>query len=610
MNDLDFPPVYEELKEQRRRRRLLLGLPLATVFLIGAYFGVPAVVHEIRGWQSRRLAREAEDLVERAKWPEASSKARDAYALRPTEPEAWRAVARLLNRTDQRRAALEWWKRLAASSQYTLDDRRDYAGSALFVDALPEAAAQINGLPTVGDKFEPRDALLISQLALRQKDFARAVAFARRALTDTRAKPNELISAALQIVGLTPRDSADYAVAWGQLVKLARDPANALSLNALNLLADPQILPPLESWPAVPGTSAVGGPAGMTPEEIATALDHHPQARSEDRLRAWELRLRTDPSHAGQLLSEAGARFSNSDDGTLASLVQFLNAHGQAEISLQVLSPDRAEQSAELSSAYMGTLDMLGLWREMKDALATARLRLDPVAQHVYLATARTKSNEPQGADVEWQRALDSAGTDANKLLALAAYEEQMGVWAAADAAYAAAVAAAPEQRAVYTARAQLTLRRGQLPTARQRWAEIVRRWPDDMAARVAMAYCDLLLGGTGADAVRDGEAARSLASTLPPNWPARATLALARLRSDQAVTAMLAFNGDRGAMDPQAQPGADVPSGARAVWAVTLAANGWHTEAERAAHQVADTTLLPEERALIAPLLTPAARP
>ncbi len=275
-----------------------------------------------------------------------------------------------------------------------------------------------------------------------------------------------------------------------------------------------------------------------------------------------------------------------------------------------MLPADRAAQTQELSLAYVDALAASARWQDIKDALTADRLRLDPVARRMYLGTARMKTNEPEGADVEWQRAQEAAGKDGGKLATLAAFEDRVGAFAAADSAYAAAIAAAPEQRASYTARGELALRRGQTALARELWAEISRQWPGDTEARAKEAYFDLLLGSAGIDANRDGQAAKPLALRQPADWSARATLALARLREGQAFTVLAAFSGDRGTMDPQAQPGADVPSGARAVWAVTLAANGWHTEAERAAHQVADTTLLPEERALIAPLLTPAARP
>ena len=62
---------------------------------VAIYFAAPPIGGAIKAWQSRRLAREAFALIDQKKLNEAAAKARDAYVLRFTEPESWRAVARV-----------------------------------------------------------------------------------------------------------------------------------------------------------------------------------------------------------------------------------------------------------------------------------------------------------------------------------------------------------------------------------------------------------------------------------------------------------------------------------------------------------------------------------
>jgi hypothetical protein len=107
-DDLDLRPP-EEIRARRIRRFVFLGAIAAAVLGVGIYFAAPFVGGAIKGWQSRRLAREAFALIDQQKWNEATAKARDAYVLRFTEPESWRAVARVASRTGQWAAALEWW---------------------------------------------------------------------------------------------------------------------------------------------------------------------------------------------------------------------------------------------------------------------------------------------------------------------------------------------------------------------------------------------------------------------------------------------------------------------------------------------------------------------
>jgi hypothetical protein len=86
-------------------------------------------------------------------------------------------------------------------------------------------------------------------------------------------------------------------------------------------------------------------------------------------------------------------------------------------------------------------------------------------------------------------------------------------------------------------------------------------------------------------------------AKCAPYNWQARATVALAQLRLGHYAEALEAFKGIK------AQEGS--PVGPLAVRAVALDANGWKEGAKGDARVLRAAPLLPEERALIAPLLS-----
>src|SRR5437016_6513920 len=137
-DDLDLTPP-EEIRARRIKLLVFLGAVAACVLGVAIYFAGPPIGGAIKAWQSRRLAREAFALIEQKKWSDANAKARDAYLLRPTEPEPWRAIARLASRTGQGTAALEWWKKLDEEHRLTIEDRRDYAAAALVAGELAVA---------------------------------------------------------------------------------------------------------------------------------------------------------------------------------------------------------------------------------------------------------------------------------------------------------------------------------------------------------------------------------------------------------------------------------------------------------------------------------------
>src|SRR5262249_9811832 len=172
-------------------------------FGVAIYFAAPRIGAEIKAWQSRRVAREAFVLIDQGKWTEADEKARNAVMLHPSEPEAWRAAARLLSRMGNGTAALEWWKKLDEAHRLTTEDRREYAGAALTAGELPTAAKQVEILIAQRDGPAPIDIVLAGQVAARQNDRVLALDYAERALTDKRAKPYDILSAATLVLAPT-----------------------------------------------------------------------------------------------------------------------------------------------------------------------------------------------------------------------------------------------------------------------------------------------------------------------------------------------------------------------------------------------------------------------
>jgi len=676
-DDLDLRPP-EEIRAGRIRRFVFLGAIAAAVLGVGIYFAARPIGGAIKGWQSRRAAREAFTLIEQGKWSDANAKARDALFLRLTEPESWRAIARLASRTNQLSAALEWWKKIEDANRLTVEDRRDFITALVVSGEIALAAKQVEALLAQPGGPMPIDIVWAGQVAARQNNPELALDYAQRVLADKRAKPYDVLSAATLVLSLTSPDSQPYADAWQQIENAARDPKNPGSLESLVLLANEQAVRPMSpSNPALsiestpppqstlapqeqavsPGRSVAGGegrssPAvGLTNEastsemslgatsqptpatqsadtltlalvgtppapigrtmsltEVANALENHPDARPYHKLLALELRARQDPALADQYVADAVQRFGNAArlaqtyqggaepaDETLLALVTWLNNIGRPAKTLEVLPQELASQRQDLFLQYLNALGGLQRWNEIKDDLMSERFTIEPVLQHMYLAVAQTHLGSATGATNEWQRAMEVAKTP-EKLWVLAKYAEQNSANDIADAAYASSIKIEPNNREAYTGRLRLALAAGKTADAQTIAAEITQLWPDDAAARNQNAYLRLLLGASGEQAEAAEREADVLVKKEPRNWSARATLGLAYLRLGRKQEAFDAFRGIR-------VTGAE-PPGALAVRTAILAANGIEEGARNDALLLAAKTLLPEERALIAPLL------
>jgi hypothetical protein len=632
---------------------LFVAILAAAAVAVGIYFAARPVGGAIKAWQSRRLAREAFALIDQKKWNEAAAKARDAYFLRPGEPQSWRALARLASRTSQWAAALEWWKKIDDEHRLTIEDRRDFVGAGLMTGELTVAAKQVDALLAQRAAPAPIDIVFAGQVAARQSDPALALDYAERALADKRAKPYEILAATTLVLSVTSPYSRPYASAWQKIEAVARDPKNPGSLDALAVLANEQALPPLTSIgsnaalsldsrslprptpaaeEAAVAVATEGGsppqevplgstsqstpatesgdtvtlnlaatpprpPAGRTMSltEVANALENHPDARPFHKLLALEVRARQDPILTDQYVADAVQRFAVGDDETVAALAAWLNKIGRPAKTLELLPQARAVQRQDLFLQYINALAALQRWNDIKDLLSSERFPMQPVLQHMYLAVAQVHLGSATGATNEWQRALEVANTP-EKLLTLAKYAEQNSASDIADAAYSEAIKIAPKNREPYTGRLRIALAAGHTAQAQKIAAEIAQLWPDDAAARNQDAYLRLLLGASGDAAEAAEREANILVAKEPRNWQARATLGLACLRLGRNKDALAAIREPR-------VTGVE-PPGAMAVRAAILAANGYDEGARHDARLLGAKPLLPEERALIAPLL------
>jgi Flp pilus assembly protein TadD len=684
-NDFDLTPP-EEIRARRIKWFVLLGALVACALGVALYFAAPPIGGAIKAWQSRRLAREAFALIDQKKWPDANAKARDAYFLRPGEPQSWRAIARVASRTNQWAPAMDWWKKVDKAHQLTLQDRRDFLAAALATGELTVAAKQVDALLTQRGGPAPVDIMWAGQVASRQNDPVLALDYGQRVLADKRAKPYEILSAATLVLSLTSPYSQQYANAWKQIEDMAADPKNPGSLDALAVLANEQALPPVSavgrnsalsldtteapsarpatqgaasadataarvaispgaeppeatSLPAVgvpkespplgstppptPGvqsdealtltltTTPLPAPVGRTMSltEVANALENHPDARPLHKLLALEVRARQDPILTDEYVADAVELFGNASrlaqvyqggaefaDEMLVALVAWLNRIGRPAKTLEVLPEERAAQRRDLFVHYLNALAALQRWNEIKELLTSERFPIEPVLQHMYLAVAQAHVGSATAATNEWQRALEVANTS-EKLTALGKYAEQNSANDVADAAYSQTIKLTPKNRAAYGGRLRIALAAGRTTQAETIAAEIAQLWPDDAEARNQDAYLRLLLGASDGAATEAAERdAQVLVRKEPRNWLARATLGLACLRLGRKEDALAAIREPR-------VTGVE-PPGPLAVRVAILAANGYEDGARHDARILGAKPLLPEERALIAPLL------
>jgi tetratricopeptide (TPR) repeat protein len=250
---------------------------------------------------------------------------------------------------------------------------------------------------------------------------------------------------------------------------------------------------------------------------------------------------------------------------------------------------------------HVDALGALSRWDAIRRILENERFPLDPVIQHMYLARCFAQQGEKNGADNNWQHAIEDAAGDLSKLIMLGEYAEKNGAHDVAMTAYSAAVAVQPKSRPAQLGRLRATYATGDTKRIHEVLVELLAIWPNDTGLLNDEAYAHLLL--LPADTKPDSPEIRSIETVAqrllqdePASLPHRTLLALAMLKENRPYSALALY---RGLTVPQ---NAVSPSTV-AVHAAVLAASGQSDSAKDELQKIPSDKLLPEEKALIANL-------
>ncbi len=626
----DLPLSEFELRQRRKKQKKLLLIAAGILVLLGAgYAAARPTLNAVRGWQARRHAQRAFDFINQEKWGPARDEAEAGYQLRPTEPQAIRAVARLFSRAGQP-DGLKFWKELRARTSLTRADLRDEANLALraretaaAAESVKELLSKVEGGPTPGDW------LLAAQLAVQQQNLDAATIHVRQVFASTAATERDQFQATLTLDSvLRGKEAQDLSEVFRRLDALARG-TSSVSLDALVALAQ-------RIQNAPPGAH---GADALSTGDIIHALETHPLTAAQHKLLAIDLKIHEHPDDKDQLTQAAVDQYKTGDNPALIALAGWLNSHGEFQRELDAIPRQRAMQTRELFFQHVDALGALGRWDEIRRLIESEEFPLDPVVEHMYLARCFAQQGQASGAENNWARALQAAAGDVTKLLALAEYAEKNGVIDVAGAAYDAAVAVSPRARTAQQGRLRIAYAQRDTRKIHDILVELLKLWPNDTAVQNDEAYARLLLftsqsstapvpstpqplrpstaaDSAAASAIRNPqseissspstssdpattaelEAVETLAAKLvelePSSLPHRTLLALARLRLNRPADALAVYKDIN-------VPKASLTTSSVAVHAAVLAANGHLEDARIEFSHIPPGKSLPEEQAL-----------
>ncbi len=607
----------EELRLRRNtRRRIVVSVATVLLLLVGGFFLARPARHAVKAWQARRHAAKAMRAMAAEDWSGAEHEAVAAYQLDRTEPEATRALARFLSRARQGQA-LEFWEQLAKEQSLTKEDLRDEATLALTVGELDRARSAIKSLlGKEGQEAVPGDQLLAAQLAAQSGAPNESLAALQKVFSARAATTREQLQAAVLELRLSAsgsgQDKKTQSDAWQRVEKLSTG-KDATGLDALVLLAQRALAVPNESKSGqanegAPNSSLAnnGATATVAATQIAAALDAHPLAKTAQKLLAVDLRIHSSSNEKSALIDGAIQRWKSAENESVLALATWLNGKGEFERELATIPLERSLQMRELFLQHVDALGALGRWEDIRHLLLSERFPLDPMIGQMYLARCYAQLGQQTASDNSWQRALEAANGNSQKLMTLAEYAEKNGASAIAASAYGGAAAATPNLRAAWQGKLRLAQSARDTKAIHTTLAEMLKIWPNDTAVQNDEAYTRLLLAGAKDEGGRMKDEskqlveleklAQELVRREPGSLPHRTLCALVYLRENRPYTALNLYN------DLNVSAGA-LTSSALAVHAAALAATGNVAGAAEEAGKLSRSDLLPEERDLISGL-------
>jgi tetratricopeptide (TPR) repeat protein len=620
MPDEDFMLTEaQRRRKHRRRRRVQISLVALLILGVIGFFVARPIRNSIRSWQARRHAEHAFAFIDQQKWSDARDEATAAYRLQASEPEAIRAVGRLLSRAGQGEA-LEFWKRLREIGPLTRGDLRDEARVALRVNdtARADEAARELLETKEGGGPSPTDWLIAADVQLRKHSFDQAQGLAEKVLSSPKVNRREQLQANVALDNIArnagPTSNIDIVKVNERIVALSKGDDD-VSLDALIFLAPRAAAAPTESKTPLPI------------DQLIESINHHPLAKAPHQLLATDLEIAQHRDQRDEIVRRTIEHWKGGNNESLTALAAWLYRNGEQQRLVEAISLDRALQTRELFLQYVDALAALGRWNEIRRIIESERFPLDPVIEHMYLARCFQQQGQENGAENNWQRALEDAAGDLNKLLMLGEYAEKNGAEQVATTAFEAAAVANPKSRQAQQGRLRIAYSARDTKRVHTLLQEMLKIWPNDTAIQNDEAYIHLLLitGGTtsvssqtaafnpplSASSSRNSNLASSdeaeavdaivkLAEKMvrdePASLPHRTLLALALLKQNRPQDALAVYANLK-------VPSNAVSASAVAVHASVLASAGRKDEARAEIAKVPSNRLLPEEAMMVLPL-------
>jgi tetratricopeptide (TPR) repeat protein len=567
-----------------RQRRVLGVNPLVALGVLvavgvltavaGSRLGRPAYNY-LKKQRGLRMIGEIQQLLHDSpeRLPEAGRRVRAALDLAPGEPRLLRVAAQYGARIHNE-AALQYWQSLVEMGQATRQDRLDFAGQALELNHLEQAADQVKSVLAQ----YPKD---IAALRLRIRiierlgDPSRAIGAARAAL-EVDPVDESLQYTLGELLLTTPTEATSPSegthLLWG--LALGSGPWHDDSVNQLIACTN---LTRAENEILIREIKRGNMSTGMVTLNVA------------------RLQAKIEPERQAEIIEETLRKLRPTTDLDLIghTVVWLMDCEAFAAV-LRFLPMEMAQSRSSFLSARLEALSGLERWDELQSLLDSPPSLLEPVHVHCLRALVSARTGRQPKPSFHFERALEVAGRNPVRLQLVARYGEFVGLPEIAIEAWKRLLP--NPTTALHAARQIMRLSQpmDDIRLLRDTLARVADFVPNDAPVVSQVAYWNLVLG-------ENVPAARSslarLAAANPKEARYRVSLALGELRALNPTAALALLEQEPIEWD-------QVDDRQRAVYVAILGANEQREAARKIARTVNLAVLRAPERDWVRPWL------
>lgn len=536
-------------------------------FILSAALSYPAY-RQIRSWRATKMSQQAETLLATQETANrAWELAHAAAALSPDDISIARTLAKVYSTADPA-SAHAYWQKVVALPGHTDEDRLKLAKAFLqakmwdaFEDALSAQRAE-NLHPLKLDYLEAQSTVLRGE-----------------------------IDKGLNLVySLVQEDNAptEADTLFFQLTRLYSDPevrrAGIEHLWKIVSENGPRAEEALETLSQLPDLQE------KDIYRIINAIEARENSSRELLLLILELRLRLeDPDHAA-IYNEALKLYDQSAPKELAALGRWLNTNRLQTYTKQAVPLEVAKKRQDLFLIYLDAMALDGEWDEIYSLLNVPRIPLENYINSYFKARALLETKKNKLAELEWARALASAGRSSMKLYYLAQKAQQLDLAEFEISALKKLIELPDMRKRAITELIAILQKQGktfELYTNLRKYTDL---FPSDKSALNDALYIGFLLNNTRGNEL---EKAKALFKSDPTILASRMTLVLGLLRNQQPDDAIKLLDGIP-------VNWFEVRDRWKLIAGVALNRTGFQADAKKLEAAISPSNLLPEEQILL----------